>query len=120
MKLSQKWILLAALSSAVSGAWAGDADFTLLNRTGYDLREVYVSASNKEDWGEDRMGSQVLENGKARLFKFSNKASCKQDLKVVFDDDGSSVIWHDFDLCDLNKITLKYNRKTDVTTADVE
>jgi len=120
MRLSPKWILIAALSSAVGGAWAGDADFTLVNRTGYDLREIYVSASHKEEWGKDRMGDQVLDNGKARLFKFSDKASCKQDLKVVFDDDGSSVVWHDFDLCEVNKITLRYNRKTDETTADVE
>jgi hypothetical protein len=66
------------------------------------------------------MGQNVLENGKSRLFKFSDKSSCKQDLKVVFDDDGSSVVWEEFDLCDLNKITLKYNRKSGVVSADTE
>ena len=39
---------------------------------------------------------------------------------VVFDDDSSDVTWEDFDLCDLNKITLKYNRKTKVVSADTE
>jgi len=116
---SLMFIALATLSAAGS-ALAGDADFTLVNRTGYDLREVYVSPSNKEAWGKDRMGQYVLENGKSRLFKFSDKSSCKQDLKVVFDDDGSDVIWEDFDLCELNKITLKYNRKTGIVSADTE
>ena len=39
---------------------------------------------------------------------------------MVFDDDGSDVTWEDFDLCDLSKITLKYNRKTKVVSADTE
>ena len=120
MRLSHKFVLIAALASAFGSALAGDADFTLVNRTGYDLREVYVSPSHKEAWGRDRMGENVLENGKSRLFKFSDKASCKQDLKVVFDDDGTSVVWEEFDLCEVEKITLKYNRKSGVTTADVE
>ena len=70
-------------------AFAGDADFTLLNRTGYTLREIYLSPSHKSAWGKDRMGDNVLENNKSRLFKFSDKSSCTQDLKVVFDDDES-------------------------------
>lgn len=113
------FVALIALSAA-GPALAGDADFTLVNRTGYDLREVYISPSNKEAWGKDRLGQNVLESGKSRLFKFSDKSSCKQDLKVVFDDDGSDVTWEDFDLCELNKITLKYNRKSGVVSADSE
>ena len=79
-----------------------------------------MSPSHKEAWGKDRMGEYVLENGKSRLFKFSDKSSCKQDLKVVFDDDGSSVVWEEFDLCSIDKITLKYNRKTQEVSADTE
>jgi hypothetical protein len=41
-------------------------------------------------------------------------------LKVVFDDDGSSVVWEEFDLCSIDKITLKYNRKTQEVSADTE
>jgi len=103
-----------------SAAFAGDADFTLLNRTGYSLREVYLSPSNKSSWGNDRMGDKYLDNGQSRLFRFSDKSSCKQDLKVVFDDDGSEVVWEDFDLCEINKITLKYNRKSGAVSADIE
>ncbi|QEI06620.1 hypothetical protein FXN63_12845 [Pigmentiphaga aceris] len=109
---------VAALTS--SAAFAGDADFTLLNRTGYDIREVYLSASNRNSWGVDRMGDVVLEKNKSRLFKFRDSAACKQDLKVVFDDDASEVVWKGFDLCEINKITLKYNRKTDEVSAETE
>lgn len=122
MKNPIRHFLFTAIATMVAAgtAMAGDADFTLVNRTGYALREVYVSPSNKNAWGRDRMGDNILENGKARLFKFSDKSSCDQDLKVVFDDDESEVIWEDIDLCELNKITLRYNRKTRMVSADTE
>ncbi len=119
----RKLALAALLFSgvAMSGAAnAGDADFTLVNRTGFALREVYLSPTNKTKWGNDRLGNDTLEHNKSRLFKFSDKSSCVQDLKVVFDDDASEVIWENFDLCDLNKITIKYNRKSGVVSADTE
>jgi len=122
MKKLSHTLLLSALSSILlsGAAIAGDADFTLVNRTGYTLREVYVSPSHKNAWGKDRMGENVLDNGKSRLFKFSDKSSCKQDLKVVFDDDESEVVWEEVDLCELEKITLKYNRKTGEVSAQGE
>jgi hypothetical protein len=51
------------------------------------------------------------------LFKFSDNASCNQDLKIVFDDDDSKAVWSNIDLCSVDKITLKYNRSTGVTSA---
>lgn len=122
MKISKYAVLLSTLVGLLGGlpAYAGDADFTLVNRTGYTLREIYLTASNSKSWGNDRMGKAYLENGKSRLFKFSDKSACNQDLMVVFDDDGSDVIWEDFDLCEINKITLKYNRKTNTVSADTE
>lgn len=110
-------MLAAGLFSPVQ---AGEADFTLVNRTGYTLREIYLSPSKSNTWGKDRMGDDVLENGKSRLFKFGEKGACMQDLKVVFEDDGSDVTWEGFDLCSINKITLRYNRKSGETTAITE
>lgn len=112
----------AVLSFVVlsGSALAGEADFTLTNRTGYTIREIYLSPSHKASWGNDRMGDKVLDHDRSRLFKFSSKASCEQDLKVVFDDDESEVVWEEFNLCEINKITLKYNRKSGDVSADTE
>ncbi|MBC7857331.1 MAG: hypothetical protein H7Z39_00865 [Burkholderiaceae bacterium] len=101
-------------------AVAGDADFTLVNKTGYPIRSVYIAPSSKKTWGNDRLGDGILENNRSRLIKFSNRAQCEQSLNITFDDDGSEVEWDDFDLCELNKITLKYNRKTGTVSADTE
>ena len=110
----------AATLMTPATALAGDADFTLINRTGYAIAEVYVSPANKNNWGRDRLGRNVLDNGRSKLFTFSDSANCNQDIKVVFDDDGSNVVWEDIDLCELHKITLRYNRKTNVVSADTE
>lgn len=109
----------AALASTAP-AFAGDADFTLVNRTGFPIREVYIAPSKSSKWGNDRLGDGMLANGRQKLFKFADKSSCKQDLQVVFDDDASEVVWEGFDLCEINKITLKYNRSTKEVSADSE
>ena len=111
--------LMVAL--ALSGtAMAADADFTLVNRTGYALNEVYISPTQKDNWGKDRLGSNQLLNGQARKFKFGDTKNCVQDIKVVFTDDESEVEWEGFNLCELDKITLRYNRKTREVSAESE
>jgi len=117
------WMIAAAMAAGLipaGSAFAGDADFTLVNRTGYPIRSVYLAPSAAKSWGNDRLGDGILENNKQRLIRFSDKAKCNQSLNVTFDDDGSEVEWDDFDLCELNKITLKYNRKSGVVSADRE
>lgn len=103
-----------------SFAASANADFILVNRTGFDLREIYISPTKKNSWGRDRLGDNLLENGKARKFVFADTASCVQDLRVVFDDDASEAVWEKFNLCELEKITLKYNRKSREVFAETE
>jgi hypothetical protein len=111
---------MIAASLAATPSMAGDADFTLVNKTGYTIREIYISPSHKSNWGNDRMGNNTLGNNKSRLFKFSDKASCEQDLKVVFDDGDTEVVWEEIDLCTVNKVSIKYDRKTRTVSADSE
>ena len=110
---------LTALGS-IASAFAGDADFTLVNRTGYAIREVYIAPTKSSKWGNDRLGGGTLGNTRQKLFEFSDKSSCTQDLQVVFDDDASEVVWEEIDLCATTKITLKYNRSTGKVSADTE
>ena len=113
--------LASAFAACVSftsfPALAGDADFTLVNGTGYTIREVYISPANRDAWGRDRLGDGDLPNGRSKLFKFSDKANCVQDIKVVFDDSDVEVTWEDLDLCEINKLTLKYNRAARTVSA---
>ena len=122
MKLKFCLFAIAALSGllAAGSAAAGDADFTLVNKTGYSIGSVFIAPTSAgEKIGDDRLGEGLLANGKSRLIKFSSKARCVQNIYVFFED-GSDAEWGDMNLCELNKITLKYNRKTRVVSADTE
>jgi hypothetical protein len=110
-------VLAAAALLAPASALAGDADFTMINETGFTIKEVYISPPRKNSWGKDRLGEGVLRDKKAKHFKFKDTASCKQDIMVVFEENKNKVTWDDVDLCKVNKLTLKYNAQTKKTTA---
>ncbi len=119
----RKLTLICALlvAGVVSVAFAqAKQDFTLVNKTGYTIEEVYVSPSKSSDWQSDVLGDEVMNNGKVVNIHFSRAAkTCKWDLKVVYDDK-STAEWDGFDLCSVSKITIYYDRKNDVTSADAE
>jgi len=113
----------AAIVAITAPALAQDAkqDFTLVNRTGYELKALFVSPSKFESWGDDVLGQDVLEDGKLANIHFSPKAqTCKWDLKVVYTDDDSNAIWQGINLCEVDKITIHYDRKNDVTRASFD
>ncbi len=109
-----------AFTAPVSAAEARQ-DFELVNKTGYDISHVFVSPSKSDDWEEDVLGKDVLSDGDAWEIRFSRAdKTCKWDLKVVYADDDSAAYWKGIDLCAVSKITIKYNRKTDTTSADLQ
>ncbi|MBF0095545.1 MAG: argininosuccinate lyase [Alphaproteobacteria bacterium] len=110
--------MFAAVLSAPTPAAAGDQDFTLVNKTGYELNAVYVSPSRESDWGEDVMGRDTLGNGESVEIEFHrSEKSCRWDLKAIYTVDGSSAEWSNIDLCSVDKITIRYNKNTDTTSA---
>lgn len=111
--------LVTALLSTVALA-QGKQDFRLSNRTGYTISEVYVAPSKSDDWEEDVMGRDTLDDGAYVDISFPKREkTCQYDLKVVYEDDESAE-WQGFDLCSVSKISLRYNRKTGETWADSE
>ena len=116
------WLGSLALSATlgVSAAAWGQAkqDFTLVNKTGYVLSELYVSPTATEDWQNDVLGQDILDDGQTVNITFQRATkTCNWDLKVVYEEDDSSAVWHKIDLCSVSKITIKYNRSTDTTSA---
>ena len=102
-------------------AAAQNADFVLANATGYPIRELYVNSSKSEEWGDDILGKHVINNQEEWKISFTKKGNvCRQDMKIVFDDDGSEVVWEGLNLCEINKITLTYDRRSGKTTARTE
>ena len=113
-------ISAALLACAATPAVAGVQDFSVINDTGYDIYEVYVSPSRAGDWQEDVMGSDVLVNGGTTDISFArDEDSCMWDLKVVYEDDDTAA-WNAINLCEVSAVTLEYDAKTGRTWATTE
>jgi hypothetical protein len=113
------------LASSVAFAPAAHAqakqDFMLINKTGYTLSELYVSPAKSDDWQKDLLGERTLADGATQRVTFSRSATtCKWDLKVVYEDDDSNAVWYGIDLCEISRITIRYNRKTETTSASFD
>ena len=114
---------VALIALLFNSALAGDADFTLTNRTGYDIDSVYVVPSKQRDWGIDRLGKNILADGRSRFIAFNKSGNtCIYDLSVGWVGYSASedVVWERINLCQINTITLRYNEKTKVTTITAE
>jgi hypothetical protein len=102
-----------------STAWAADADFKLINRTGFDIEKIYISPTNRNQWGRDRLGEWKLLNNQSKVFRFGDTKNCRQDIRVEFSD-GDELEWDNLNLCTLSQITLRYNRKTREVSVDAK
>lgn len=112
-----------AMLLGLSGAAFAQAkqDFVLVNKTGYEISKVFVSASKTNDWEEDVLGDNTLEDDDFLTVRFKGAGSvCKFDIKVVYEEDDSEAIWTDIDLCTTSKVSIFYNKKNDTTSATFE
>ena len=111
----------AALAVIVATpALAGSLDFKLGNATGYDIDAVYVGPSSSDQWTEVNMGEDILGDGASVSISFTgDPESCKWDLKVDWSEDYPATMWKDVNLCNISNITLKYDRDSDETTAEL-
>jgi hypothetical protein len=91
-------------------------DFVLVNDTGYEIDQVYVSPTKAEEWGSDILGQDTLADGKSCKIHFdrAHEATTKWDIKIVFTDKEYRY-WTDLDLSAISEVTLHY--KNDHATA---
>lgn len=113
-------IAMLATTGTVARA-ESQLDFTLVNATGYGIKAIYIAPSASKNW-EENVIDEVLETGESIAIEFSPKTKAtKFDLMVSWEDeDDPDVYWTGYDLSEISKITLKYDRKTNKTTAATE
>jgi len=118
MKRIKLAILASALAAVAFSSTAAAApqnrrlDFKLINKSTYTVVELYVSPTTEDEWGDDILGRDVLEDGESADITFSrNATACSWDLKIV-DDEEDEVTWTKLNLCEANEITLMYENGT--------
>lgn len=99
-------------------------DFELVNATGYDIQAVYMSPSDTDSWGYNIL-QDVLYDGYSVKIQFSPDADAVEwDMRAdwVMEEGAKQeyVYWNGLRLDEINKLTLKYNAKTDKTSAKIE
>ena len=80
---------------AIMFVFAGNAEAGVImirNATGFTLMEIYISDSGTEDWEEDVLGMEVLEDGETLRLTVSGSYS-HFDMAAV-DDEGDAVGWY--------------------------
>jgi hypothetical protein len=113
-------LLLIAICQLPAHADNDKLDFSLINKTGYGIKAIYVSPSAASEWG-DNLITKPLENGDELAISFDPKEKAEEwDIKIEWIDGGDDVTWKSYKLSEITKITLHYDRDKDTTTAETE
>ena len=120
-----KAILLALSVSAaaltMSASYAADVrNVTVVNGTGYGIKFLGFNNPGDNDWSDNELSS-TMDDGASVYVKFNTEdKGCKWNFKIEWSDPGyPGVVGHDVDLCRINSLTLRYDRATDKTSAEV-
>ena len=100
-----------------------ELDFTLVNKTGYDIKAVSVGPTGDAEWKpeDEILKGRTLANGSSLDVKFHPRLTgTNWDLMVEWSDGTGTEEWIKLDLTEIEKVTLKYDKATDTTSADIE
>lgn len=103
-------LLAAAPTAARAQAPAQSPDggrspsFILVNDTGRVIVEAYASPTSQSEWGEDRLGSEVLQPGGAFAVRLP-RGACAYDLRVVLQGAGAEER-RGVDLCAVKEVAF--------------
>ena len=92
--MRRMFVLLAAASALLvaQAASAADRKVTIVNKTGETLTEFYASVQSTNDWEEDILGDDTVDDGdtfEANIDDGSGK--CVYDFKGVFENGGEAI-----------------------------
>lgn len=106
MKRYMGWVAVLVLACATA-AFAGKQDFTLVNNTGADISEIYISSAAVDNWEEDLLGGdKYLPDGNEVDIHFASDEDAELwDIRVV-DSDGTAVVFQRIKLTAVTKVTL--------------
>jgi hypothetical protein len=109
-------LFLVILSARVSAQ--AKQDFTLVNKIGFTINNLYITTHDANEWGEDILGKDAMPNGDELDIQFHPKENvCLWDLRIE-DKDGNYIEWENIDLCKWTKVTLHYEGKQATATFD--
>lgn len=110
---------VAVLAATATAVFAGDQDFTLINKTGFTISALYVAPTKDRHWGDDILGKDELDSGQSLdiTFKGYGKKTCLFDV-MLKDEDDTEWIVEEIDLCETHKLIFSKKGKKVVWEAN--
>ena len=122
-KLARRDFVTSGAVLLAAPAFAGDQDFRLVNKTGYAIKEVYVGPTSNKDWQpeDEVLKGRTFGDGASLDIKFHPRLTAKKwDIRVEWADGSPADEWDGLDLTQIEKVTLKYDKAKDKTSAEIE
>lgn len=83
-----------------------DRHVTIKNRTGWTMLSFYASDASKDDWEEDILGDDVLENRQnVRINIDDGSGACEYDFKAEFTN-GEELTRFGVNVCEVSEYTF--------------
>ena len=108
-------LALILASGLVASAQAANLDFTVVNSIGHQIDSIYVSEANSSSRGRDALGV-----GETVDIEFDQNGKIRRWDTLVRYNDGDEATWGNLNLCNISKVTLSWNAKSQKTTAKTE
>ncbi|MBD3880590.1 hypothetical protein IFO70_02350 [Phormidium tenue FACHB-886] len=100
-------LAVSMVSVLAPAALADKSDFWVRNDSENTISELYLSASNRDSWDNDLLGSTVLESGDRFQVTFGDysDSACLYDIRAVFSD-GQVVEDYQVNVCNNDYYTF--------------
>jgi hypothetical protein len=113
--------LVLALVLAGARAQAEERFIMLVNGTQYSIQQLNLSAHELNFWTQNLLPPPTIKPGESRRIAIPDPSfTCNGDLRVAFAEIGDQPIWSYLNLCNLQKIRLRYDQYSQVPTASYE
>jgi hypothetical protein len=111
------FVAAAALLSVSATFAADNRNVTVVNGTGYGIKFLGFNNPGDNDWSDNELGG-VMSNGSSQYVKFNSAdKGCLWNFRISWElPDYPDVLWRNVDLCEIDKLTLKWDRSTNETS----
>lgn len=110
----KKILLLIIISLICLGdvgiSLAGSQDFTLINKTGIEIKELFISPHQSNEWEKVLPEEQSLPDGEKFEVVFEERKETYWDLMII-NQDGHKFFWNKINLKEITRIILYYDGK---------
>jgi hypothetical protein len=102
-------VMTLVVAGSTQRVSADERNFTLINASAITIIDVYVSAADLADWGDDILGRDVLYSGEEVNILFSRydgeSGQCLYDIKVI-GENGEEGFLYAVNLCETTSVTF--------------